>query len=203
MAESYVQIKPGSTGNKVRENVRTIGANSVRDQFVFQTARQSYVAIVDNCAFANSKQHFSIFNGSGSGKIVRISKLFVTSQNETAVSGGARRLDVKKITSCSGGVDITAQKQYTTNDDVPSQIIIQTGATVSEGALLFPIVYPDDEVILTQGNSTNVLFAGLNWMPEGIELQEYTLNSGEGFTIKQITNSTAGIVTWIVVFTLE
>jgi hypothetical protein len=47
------------------------------------------------------------------------------------------------------------------------------------------------------------LYSGINWIPEGFELQEYTLNEDEGITIKQITNSTAGTVSWIVVFSVE
>lgn len=205
MPESYTQIAGNSTaGNKMREEQRTIGGNVVNGQWVFQTPRQSYLAIAEDCAFANSKQHFSIFNGSGSNKVIRVSKIFITNMvANVTVSGGARRLDVKKITSCSSGTDITPLKQYTTNDDVPSQIVIRTGATVSESSLLFPLVFPDDEMLLTQNSMAQQIYSGINWVPEGIEIQEITLNSGEGITIKQITNSTAGIVTWIVVFTLE
>lgn len=204
MPESYMQIAGNSTaGNKIRENQKTIGGNVVNGQWVFQTPRQSYLAIAESCAFANAKKHFSIFNGSGSNKVVKISKIFATNMVLTTVSGGIRRLEVKRITDCSGGTDIVPSKQYTTNDDVPSQIIIQTGATASEGALLFPLVFPDDEMLLTQNSMAQQIFSGINWVPEGIEIQEITLNSGEGLTIKQITNSTAGVVTWIIVFALE
>ena len=58
--------------------------------------------------------------------------------------------------------------------------------------------FPDDEMLLTQASGAQQLFSGINWIPEGLELQEYTLREGEGLTIKQITNSTVGNVTWIV-----
>lgn len=204
MAESYTQLKGESTGNKIRENSRTIGANIVRQQYVYQTARQSYLVIAENCAFANLKQHISIFNGSGSGKVIRISKLFMTNMlANVTVSGGIRRLEVKKITACSSGIDITPLKHDISNDDIPSQILIKTEATVSEGALLFPLIFPDDEMLLTQNSAAQQIFSGINWIPEGIEIQEVTLNETEGITIKQITSSTEGITTWIIVFTLE
>jgi hypothetical protein len=203
MAESYTQLSPNSSGNKIRERERTIGTDDVREQAVFQSARQSYVALVEDSVFANTKQHFSIFNGSGSGVVVRVQKLFVTNMVLTTVAGGIRRLDVKKISACSSGTDITPLKQDSTNDDLPAQVLVKTTATVTEGAILFPLVFPDDEMLLTQNSMSQQLYSGINWIPEGFELQEYTLNEGEGITIKQITNSTAGTVSWIVVFSME
>ena len=204
MAETFTQLKGESTGNKLREQSRTIGANAVREQFSYQTARQTYLVIAEDCAFANSKQHISIYNGSGSGKVVRISKLFMTNMlANVVVTGGARRLDVKRATNFSGGSDLIPLKHDSINDDVPAQILLKTGATVTEGVLLFPLVFPDDEMLLTQNSAAQQIFSGINWIPEGIEIQEVTLNEGEGMTIKQVTNSTVGITTWIIVFTLE
>jgi hypothetical protein len=203
MAETSFQVAPNSTGNKIREHERTVGADDVREQAVFQTARQTYLALVENSVFANSKQHFSLFNGSGSGVVVRVQKLFITNMVETAVSGGARRLDVKKITTCSAGTDITPRKQDSNNDDLPVQVLVKTGATVTEGAIIFPLVFPDDEMLLTQNSMAQQIFSGTNWMPEGYELQEYALREGQGLTIKQITNSTAGTASWIVLFSVE
>lgn len=204
MAESFTQLAKESTGNKIRENQRTIGSNVVKEQFVFQTARQTYLVIAEDCAFANSKQHISIYNGAGSGKVVKINKLFMTNMlANVVVTGGARRLDVKRATNFSGGSDLTPLKHDSSNSDIPSQILIKTGATVTEGVLLFPLVFPDDEMLLTQNSVAQQIFSGINWIPEGIEIQEVTLNEGEGMTIKQVTASTVGITTWIIVFTLE
>ena len=127
----------------------------------------------------------------------------MTNMVETAVSGGVRRLDVKKITACSSGTNITPVKQDSNNADLPAQVLIKTTATVTEGAILFPLIFPDDEMLLTQNSMSQQIFSGINWIPEGFELQEYALREGEGVTIKQITASTAGNVTWIVLFSVE
>lgn len=204
MAETYTQLPTDAeNGNKVRENEITVGSDLVRQQAVFQAARQSYVALVENSVFANSKQHFSLFNGSGSGVVVRVQKLYIKNMVETAVAGGTRRLDVKKITACSSGTDITPVKLDTANDDLPAQVLVKTTATVTEGAIIFPLIFSDKEMLLTQNSMSQQIFSGINWIPEGYELQEYTLREGEGLTIKQITNSTAGTVSWIVVFSVE
>ena len=204
MAETFSQLSVDSTGNKMRENTRTINTNVVREQSSFQTARQTYLVIAEDCAFANAKQHISIYNGAGSGKVVRVSKLFMTNMlANVTVSGGIRRLDVKRATNFSGGSDLTPLKHDLSNNDIPAQILLKTGATVTEGSLLFPLIFPDDEMLLTQNSMAQQIFSGINWIPEGIEIQEVTLNEGEGITIKQVTNSTVGITTWIIVFTLE
>lgn len=204
MAESFTTLAKESTGNKLRENTKTINANVVNEQSEFQTARQTYLVIAADCAFAASKHHLSIFNGVGSGKVIRISKLFMTNMLlNVTVSGGVRRLDVKKATVVSGGTDLTPVKHDTINDDIPAQILIKTGATVTDGALLFPLIFPDDEMLLTQNSMAQQIFSGINWIPEGLEIQEFTLNEGEGVTIKQITSSVVGVTTWIVAFTLE
>lgn len=203
MAETFSQLSPNSTGNKIREHERTIGSDNVREQAVFQTARQSYVVLVADSVFAASKQHVSIFNGSGSGKVVKVQKLYVTNMVLTTVAGGIRRLDVKKISACSSGTDITPIPQDSSNDTLPAQILIKTTATVTEGAILFPLVFPDDEMLLTQNSMAQQLYSGINWIPEGFELQEYTLNEGEGITVKQITSSTAGTVSWILLISVE
>lgn len=204
MAELYTQLALNSTGNKMRENERVIGSNTVREQSVFQTPRESYLVLVEDSAFALNKHHLSIFNGVGSAKIVRISKLFITNMlANVAVTGGARRIDVKKITNLTAGTDIPVFKMDSLNLGIPAQILIKTNTSVSEGAIMFPLVFPDDEMLITQNSAAQQLFSGINWIPEGIEIQEITLREGEGMTVKQITSSVAGIVSWIVVFTLE
>ncbi len=47
------------------------------------------------------------------------------------------------------------------------------------------------------------LMAGLNWMPEGIEVQEVVLRNGEGFTVRQLTNATGGDLAWYAVISVE
>ena len=204
MAESYSQLKPASTGNKVRERESTIGLNAVRSQANYQTAPFTYTVIAENCAFANSKQHISVFNGVDSGKVVRIKKLFMVNASDgTLVSGAAIRMNVRLISACSGGTDLEYRKHDVLNDDVPSQILLKTNATVTEGALLFPLTISNDEALITATDMSTQLRAGINWQPDGAEIQDVTLNEGEGYTVRQVTNATVGAYHWIVVFSVE
>lgn len=65
------------------------------------------------------------------------------------------------------------------------------------------MTFTNDELLITQNALTQTLMAGLNWMPEGIEVQDIILRQNEGITIKQITNATGGALAWYMVLAVE
>jgi hypothetical protein len=204
MPESYIQVPPNSTGSKVRTRSRVIGANTVHEQAVYQAALPTYYALADAVTCAQNKQVISILNDTGSGKVVALKKLFIINTQLSTVTGVALRSDVKRATAHSGGTVVTPASADSANPAIPAQITVRTAATsVTESTLLFPLTYTNDEVGATQAFPTAQLMAGLNWFPEGAEVQEVRLREGEGLTIKQITNSTVGQFAWLIVFTID
>ena len=204
MPESYTQVPPNSTGNKMRTRTRTIGANTVHEQSVFSGSLPTYYALADAVAFAANKQMLSILNAAGSGKMIVLKKLFLIDLAIAAVTGVALRQDVKRITAHSGGTAITPQSADSTNPALPAEVTVRTGATsVTEGALLFPMTFSNDEVGATQAFPSAQLLAGLNWFPEGQEVQEIRLREGEGLTIKNITTTVIGSFAYLLVFTVD
>ena len=204
MPESYIQVPPNSTGSKVRTRSRVIGANTVHEQAVYQAALPTYYALADAVTCALNKQVISILNDTGSGKVVALKKLFIINTQLSTVTGVAIRSDVKRATAHSGGTVVTPASADSTNPAIPAQITVRTAATsVTESTLLFPLTYTNDELGATQAFPTAQLMAGLNWFPEGAEVQEVRLREGEGLTIKQITNSSVGQFAWLIVFTID
>lgn len=204
MAESYTQVPPNSTGNKIRTRTKVINTHTVHEQAVYQASLPTYYALADAVTFAQNKQVISIMNESGSGKMLAIKKLFMINTQLSSVTGVAVRADLKKITAHSGGSSITCQSCDSTNPALPAQITVRSAATsVTEGALLFPLTFTNDEAGATQAFPSTQLMAGLNWVPEGVEIQEIRLREGEGITIKIITNSSVGQFAWLVVFTCD
>lgn len=202
MAESFTQVPPNSTGNKMRTRSRVIGANTVHEQGVFTAALPTYYALADAVAFAANKQHLSIFNNAGSNQIIAIKKLFHINLSLSAVTGVAVRFDVKKTTAQSVGTAITANSADSTNPAL-SGVQIATGATVTEGAILYPITTQNDEITAANTAIANYLMQFGNLALEGVEQQEYRLRPGEGMTIKQITSTTVGSFAWLMAFTVE
>lgn len=202
MAESYTQVPPNSTGNKMRTRSRVVGADTVHEQGVFTAALPTYYAMADAVAFAANKQHISIFNNAGSNQVIAIQKMFHINLSLAAVTGVAVRFDVKKTTAQSVGTAITANSADSANPAL-SGLQIATGATVTEGAILYPITTQNDELTAANTAIANYLMQFGNLALEGIEQQEYRLRPGEGMTVKQITSTTVGSFAWLIAFTVE
>ena len=204
MADSFTQVPPNSTGNKVRTRTKVIGVDTVHEQAVFQTALPTYYALADNVAFATNKQLITVLNAAGSGKMLAIKKLFLINVQTAAVTGVALRSDVRRITAHSGGTVITPVAADSNNAALPAEVTVRTGATsVTEGAIMFPLAYSNDEIGATQAFPSSILLQGLNFIPEGIETQEIRLRPGEGITLKQITATTLGLFAYLIVFTVD
>jgi hypothetical protein len=203
MAESFTQVPPNSTGNKMRTRSRAIGADTVHEQGVFTAALPTYYAVADAVAFANTKTHFSIVNESGSGVLISIRKLFPINVSIGAITGAALRMEARKLTAHSGGTAITAQSCDSTNPALPAQVTIKTNGTPTGTTLLYPFIITTEEETATAALTKNVFQAMTNIQPEGPEQQEYRLREGEGFSIYQSTNATVGSFAWFMVFTVE
>lgn len=203
-AESYIQVAADGAGKKLRSRQRTIGANDVHEQAVFNAAPETYFALADAVALAQNKHHISILNAAASGVIIKVRKIFPINLALAAVTGVALRFDFKLATAHAGGSVITPVKADSANAALPAGVTVRTGATaVTESSLLWPYTCTNDEVGATQAFPSAQLMQALNSIPDGNEIQELTLNQGEGMTVKQITSSTVGSFGWLMVFTRE
>lgn len=203
MPESYVQVPMDSTGKKLRHRERVLGGNTVYEQAVFQGALPTFYVLADAVAPAQNKQVLSAFNDTGSGVVLELRKLFMINNQLAAVTGVAIRMEVKRATGHSGGTSITAQTADSANSSLPAQVTFRTAGSVTESSLLFPITLTNDEVGVTQAFPSTQMMAGFNWAIEGPEVQGLRLREGEGLTIKQITNSAVGSISWLAVFTAD
>lgn len=202
MANSYSQIPPNSTGNKMRTRTRAQGADTVHEQAVFTAAMPTYYALADAVALAANKYHIAIFNQAGSDQVVSIKKMFQINLSLTAVTGVALRFDIKKASAVSAGTDITAQTMDST-DPALTNVLVKTNATVTDGATLFPHITNSDEVTAANTAVSNYLLQATNLILESPEMKEVRLNPGEGLSVKQITSSTVGSFAWLIAFTVE
>lgn len=167
----------------------------------------TWYVYADAVAFAANKQMLSIYNGVGSGKILRIRKLFLVNLALAAVTGVAVRCDVKRLNAGAptGGTTITAAAADTANTAIPAAVVCMTGATggLVEGVLLFPITFANDEVGATQAFPSSLLMQATNWMPEGREIAELVIREGQGITVKNITSTIIGSFGLLAVMTVE
>jgi hypothetical protein len=144
----------------------------------------------DGAAGAANQRTIDLFNASGSGVILRVKKLFLF-HNQTAITGIGHTFEVRRTSAVgTGGTSITAVKADTANANVPAQVTARASATggATEGDVLFRIATNPEETL-----PAAAIHPGLNWIPEGPNIQEPLLREGEGFLVKQITSNTAGI----------
>lgn len=202
MAESFTQVPPNSTGNKMRTRTRVIGADTVHEQAIFSGAMPTYYALADAVAFAQNKHHLSLFNQAGSNQMVSIRKLFHINLSLAAVTGVAVRFDVRRSTAQSAGTAITPITADTNNPAL-ANVLVATGATVTNGGLLYPITTQNDEIAASNAAIANYMMQFGNLALEGLETQELRLRPGEGMTVQQITNTIVGSFAWLAAFTVE
>jgi hypothetical protein len=164
----------------------------------------TYYALADAVAFAANKHMISIHNAAGTGKMVVLKKMFLINLALAAITGVALRQDVKRFSAVhTGGTAITPIPCDSANAALPAGITCKTGATLTDVTLLFPITFTNDETGATQAFPSTMLQAGINWLPEGSEVQEIRLREGEGITIKNITSTTLGSYAYLIVFTVD
>lgn len=203
MPESFVQLPADGVGKKLRTWQKTIGANTVEEQAVFLSAKETWSAVADNVVPAANKYHIAIFNALASGRIIRVRKLFAINTTTAAVTGALMRCEGRRTTVQAAGTAITPVAHDTNNAALPGGIAVATGATITDGSLLWPLMLASEEQVATAPSDKNVFLQGLNLMMEGPETQELVLREGQGFGLKQVTNVTVGTWTWVLVFTVE
>lgn len=208
MGENYVQLPADGTGKKLRTLEQTVAGQVVQTQYVAVGAAPTYYVWVNDIVLAASKHWLTIANLTGSGKIVKVRKLFLQNLALAAVTGVAIRLDLFKCASAnvSAGTAVTSEAMDSADGAVPAQsaVKISTGSTVSaNGARLFAYATNNDEVGATNAFPTSHIQAGLNLIADGNEVKEIVLREGEGVTLQQITSSVIGTFGVLAVITIE
>lgn len=106
---------------------------------------QTYTISSFSTTFAANKCMLGIYNGSGSGRVVRVYKIIMLNNQITAVTGAVTNLELRTITAGSGGTDIVPFKHDSTNESFPSQIIVSTNTTVTPSSVLSRVIWSTDE----------------------------------------------------------
>ena len=152
-------------------------------------------------AAAQNKIFFEVFNASGSGKILRLRKLFIQS-NVATQTGVGMQFDLNRTSAVgTSGTTLTAALADTANAAVPAQVTarsVPTGGATTAGAVFSSPFLSSEET--QAGTHFNWAF---NYIPEGENIQRPTAREGEGLKLTQITNSTAGSWSVCAVITLE
>lgn len=167
----------------------------------------TFVAYADSIAIAQNKSMLSVVNAGGSSVLMRLRELYIINVQTTAVTGVVAQFRLYRISGHSAGTSLTPLASDT-NDSLDSSITARTGSTVSGEAASFlrRHYWSSDEwgvgAADVESNQHDRQSA-LNIVYAYKQVKPLTFRAGEGFTVKQITNSSVGTFDVIAVFTQE
>lgn len=150
---------------------------------------------------AANKIYLHLFNASGSGKIVKLRKVFIQpSQAVNALAAQTWRFSKTNAVGTTGNTGLTIRAHDTNNAAVPAQVTAAHSATAGATTNFdyFELPLSTEETLPAVG-----ITPYWNLLPvDGDYVQDYVLREGEGF---KVTNVTGGSYAWTVlaVFSIE
>lgn len=149
----------------------------------------TFVAYFLDTAFAANKSMATIFNNTGSGKIIKIWRILFLNNQLNAVSGILTSLEIRKITATSGGVSVTPVTMDSNNASLNFNIYVRTATSDTVSDLLKTIVWSCDEP-LVGGNTIDEyeMIPAFNYVWDvgygDSNVNPLVLREGEGVVIK-------------------
>lgn len=150
-------------------------------------------------AFANGKHMLSLFNGPGSGRVLRLYRVVILNNQTVGVTGVLTTLGLRRTSAQSGGTAVAATKHDTASANLAAQILAATGATVTNNAdaPFRTIVWSNDEPTASTASSDEMeCMVPLNtiWDSTGdANIEPITLRPGEGVTLHHTGTSAVGV----------
>jgi hypothetical protein len=170
---------------------------------------QTYTAGFLAVAFGNNKSMAAILNGSGSGRIIRIKRIWVLNNQTTGVTGVLTTWTLKRSSAQSAGTAVTPTKHDTSSENMPAQVLVATGATVTQTSdVAFRTwVWSNDEPAASTGTSDEFeCLVPLNCVWDSAtgdaDLEPIVLREGQGIDVRHSGSSAVGVCDIFVEFTL-
>lgn len=204
MSNTFTQVPPDSTGDKLVMRSYTKGADLVHSQGVFFDALPTFRLLCNSIVPATNKYHLYLGNNAASGQTLWLVRAQLLNNNVTAVTGVVNQFDFRRVT---GTPTLTAVTPYPFNSADPALAAVTAGHTVTAGltdsTIILPFVQSSEENTAVPAN-TNIQLQLLNMLPEPTAFNKpLALRPGEAVAIKQTGTGAVGALTWILDFAVE
>jgi hypothetical protein len=169
---------------------------------------QTYRAVVAGATFAATKHMLSIFNGAGSGRVLRVKRIWQLNNQTAAVTGVLTTMEVRRISSQSGGTSQTPIKMDTASENMPAQVLTATGATagLTADAAYMRYMWSNDEpaasTLSSDETETIPLLSCIFDATGDTDVEALTLRAGEGVSVYHNGSTAVGICDIIIEFTM-
>jgi hypothetical protein len=158
----------------------------------------TYSICAPGVTFASGKSMLAIFNGVGSGVVLRVYRAWMLNNQTTGVTGVITTMALRRTSAQSGGTAVNATKHDTTSANLPAQVLIAQGATATDTADpdFMRWMWSNDEPAastLTNDETECIVPLACVWDSTGdSDIEPIVLREGQGITVQNITSSTVG-----------
>lgn len=90
---------------------------------------ETYTGYAPGVTFDVGKSFLGVFNGSGSGKVIRVYRLWMINNQTGAIAGEHTAFEIWTVSAFSGGSNATVVKHDSTNAAVNANVLVQYGAS--------------------------------------------------------------------------
>ena len=198
MVDSTLQLPQEGTGPKTPAIQTIVGANTIKIPISLIAGFKTYVARVMASAAAANKNHLVLFNGTGSGKIIRVWDIKVNPNITGTTAANTLVLNTARCSnSGTGGTSQSIIKTDTTDSNEPAEITAVAGPA--------SVTYNSNElascsVVLEESGGTE----GRNTLYKADSvLSALVLNEGQGLGIQQGTNARVSAINIFMYFTID
>jgi hypothetical protein len=204
MANTFTQVPPDSTGDKLMMRSYTRGADVVHSQGVYFDGLPSFRLLCESGAPAANKYHLYLGNNTGSGQTLHLLEMRVLNLTTGAVTGVVNRFNFRRVT---GTATLTAVTPYAFNSADPALANVTAGHTVTAGltdsTIILPLILSSEEHTAVPVNTTQHLH-NMNLLPAPNPFgRPMSLRPGEAVAVRQVDAGTVGTFAWIIDFAVE
>lgn len=204
MTNTFTQVPPDSTGDKLMMRSYTRGADVVHSQGVYFDGLPTYRLLCESGAPAANKYHIYLGNNAASGQTLYLLNLSALNLTTGAVTGVLNRYNLRRVT---GAPVLTAVTPYAYNSADPAIANVTAGHTVTSGltdsTIILPLILSSEEGTAVPTNTTQHLDK-MNLLPAlHPHGRPMALRPGEAMSIRQLDAGTVGTFAWIIDFSVE
>lgn len=204
MANTFTQVPPDSTGDKLAMRSYTRGADTLNSQGVYFDGLPTFRVLAPAIVPAANKYHIVLKNNTGSAQTLWLLGLYAINDGVTAVTGVINQFNFRRVT---GTPTLTALTPYAFNSADPALSGVTAGHTATAGLTDSTIILP--MVLSSEENTAVPTNAGMflhhrNLLPMMHPMgRPLALRPGEAVAVKQIGAGAVGALSWIIDFAVE
>jgi hypothetical protein len=168
----------------------------------------TFTAAFLGVAFGNNKSMAGLFNGAGSGRVLRVKRIWVLNNQTSGVTGVLTTFSLRRSTAQSSGTSVTPVKHDTASSTLPAQVLCAHGATVTSATAdtFRNWMWSNDEPAASSGTSDEfecLVPLNLIWdaATGDADLEPIVLREGFGIDVRHSGSSAVGVVDVYVEFT--